>query len=170
MLTKNFYSFVLIKGLKRNIPNSLTTTNGTVRDHSYYYNDTSDWIFNAMSSFNTRDTDYGVRIGTGTTPATVGDYNLEVPITAGVSFNNSSSTVFNMDDDGCSVYATSGVTNTGTETLSVSEIGLFAKLYYASGTMCVAMVDRTVLDEPIVINPGETKQLTYTIRMNYPTA
>ena len=172
MLTKNFYSVVVLKTLKKTIPKSLIAIDGSVHDHVYYYSNTSDVIFNMMYSFKTSTTSAGVIIGTGTTPATVSDYKLDSQITTGVSFVNSGATSFNVDDDGYSMFVTSGVTNNGTEPLPVSEIGLVAQLYNgnSASNYCYPLLDRTVLEEPIVINPGETKQLTYTIRMNYPTA
>lgn len=172
MLTKNFYSFVFGKGLKTTISKSLTTIDGTVTDHAYYYNNNSDQIFTCMSSFTPSATGSGVMIGTGTTPATIGDYKLESQLTTGIIFNGTTSVSYNMDDDGYSMFSTSSVKNNGTEPIAVSEIGLVCNLYNgtSSSSMCKVLLDRTVLDEPIVINPGETKQLTYTIRMNYPTA
>lgn len=172
MLTKNFYSFVLGKGLKTTISKSLTSTEGTVYDHSYYYNNSSDMVFSCMSSFTSSATGSGVMIGTGTTPATAGDYKLEAQITTGVTFSGTTNVSYNIDDDGYSMFTTGGVKNTGTEPIAVSEVGLVCRLYYgtSSSNLCNVLLDRTVLEEPITINPGETKQLTYTIRMNYPTA
>ena len=172
MFTKNFYSFVLIKGLRTTIPQSITSTDGKVHDHVYYYNNTSDMIFGAISSFTSSATSYGVQIGTGTTPATIDDYKLESQLIAGVTFSGTTGASFNIDDDGCSIFTTGGVKNTGSEPISVSEIGLVSRLYNGTGSSnyCCALLDRTVLEEPIVIKPKETKQLTYTIRFNYPTA
>ena len=172
MITKNLYSYLLGRGLKQTIVNAITSTDGTLYNHDYYYNNTNDTVFSAMSSFTNSATSSGVIIGTGTTPATASDYKLESQLlSASVKFNGTTSVSYNMDDDGVSLFSTTNAQNVGTEPIAVSEVGLVGKLFYGSGSsnLCNVLLDRTVLEEPIVINPGETKQLTYTIRMNYPT-
>ncbi|MBQ1255643.1 MAG: hypothetical protein IIX91_07630, partial [Clostridia bacterium] len=58
------------------------------------------------------------------------------------------------------------VTNNTDEEITVSEIGCFGVL--ANGGK-VCMLDRTVLEEPIVIPPKETVSLEYVIKFPYGT-
>ena len=168
MLTKNFYNYMLSKMAKRTITNGLVTTSGAVCDAVFGANTTSDnmlnYIFHLVATQNTQ----GVTIGNGTTPATADDYKLESINDTGFSVVTPSGAAITKDDDGVSIFATYAITNTGTEALVISEIGLTGRLYVSSSTDS-ALLDRTVLDTPITINPGEAKNLTYTIRLNYPT-
>lgn len=110
----------------------------------------------------------GVRIGSGVTPATADDYTLESIITSGLSVVKPSAVTVTKENDCVAVYATYTVTNTGKTAVHISEIGLYAAAYYSTSLAKPALADRTVLESPITINPGEAKPITYTIRLNYP--
>ena len=173
MLTKNFYNWLLATTSRKTVANGVVDTKGVV--HTICTGNTSyERIFSGANIIRaSNSTAEGVRIGTGTTPATADDYNLEATIESGYSQAYADSVSINVDADGVSVFASIAVTNTSTEALTISEIGLAGKVCNSSGSSnntCLALIDRTVLEEPITINPNETKQLTYTIRMNYPTA
>lgn len=172
MLTRNFYHSLLAAFTKKTITNGFTDYTGAVKNASY----SSSWmnmialsgIYNLLTGG--MSATWGVRIGSGSTPATLDDFALESVITTGYSVVNQSSSSIITESDNGAVYSTYAVTNTSTTPLKISEIGLFGTLFYEGTSKVFGLLDRTVLDEPIVINPGETKSLTYTIRMNYPTA
>lgn len=102
----------------------------------------------------------GTRFGSGTTPPTKDDYCLENDIGDSVTLSSQGSTSVTVTDDYVEYSATFGIT--AKETVAISEVGLFMSNY--------VMVERTVLETPITIPAGQSKQVTYTIRMNYPTA
>lgn len=170
MFTKNFHSCVAAKFYRTNIPNGLVAVDGTVCDAGYCtsshnYEKLFDYIYNLSKSGGS-----GVRIGNGTTPATPNDYKLESQITSGFSYYNQSGASLSADEDGVSMFATYAITNTSAEPLVISEIGVFASVCQSNTSATTsALLERTVLETPITISPGEAKTLTYTIRLNYPT-
>ena len=112
--------------------------------------------------------DSGVVFGTGTTPPTIDDYCLSGDLITGISC---SAVVSNADDDnGVTTTAVYTVTNANSEDITIGEIGLMASLDNTSSSDKKAFIERTVLDTPITIPAGGVGQVTYTIRMNYPTA
>ena len=160
MLTKNFYSLMRIALGKINSEvTSLQNAASTVPFSS------SNWYgtFGLMSSYDENAYQY-VRFGNGTTPATVNDYNLESPIVENISVTNPSAPTTEQTDSYISWTVTFGVL-ASVET-TISEIGLISRVYRSNGVM-TTLVDRTVLDTPVTIPAGQSKQITYTIRFNY---
>lgn len=171
MLTKNFYNWVIVNTTRKNITGGMVTYSGSVNNSAYYQGTSSAYLLDKIGTFSVFDGNSGVVFGTGTTPATIDDYKLESPIYNGFTRTGGGNGAMSVDDKGISFFAVYGITNTGTDNLVISEIGLFGNLYYTSNTATeCCLLDRTVLETPITIAPNESKQLTYTIRMNYPTA
>lgn len=107
----------------------------------------------------------GVYFGSGTTPATANDNTLEKPITTGLKISLPSN-VLRTHGDCTTIYsATYTISNNTDSDITISEIGLFTKLTNGSGSgEFYTMMDRTVLNDPIVIAAGEVKVLTYQLR------
>lgn len=169
MLTKNFYNAVMTYLTNTIITNGFVRHDGTVGNtrtnmkQAYLWSAMKTLQLSAPSTFST----VGVRIGTGVTPATADDYTLDSIITSGLTVVNPSAVTVTVENGAVAAYASYTLTNTGTTAVAISEIGLFCSEYDASSYLTMLM-DRTVLEEPIVINPGEAKPITYTIRFNYP--
>ena len=160
MLTKNFYALMRIAiGKIRSTVNSLDNIPSTVDYNS------SNWygILGNMNYYATNGYQY-VRFGNGTTPATVNDYKLESMIASGIEVANPNTVTTEQTGSYISWTVTFGV-SASVET-TISEIGLIAKAYRSNGPIDT-LVDRTVLDTPITIPAGQSKQITYTIRFNY---
>ena len=165
MLTKNFYSF--IRAALQNTSAQFTKTDGTTTwlsiSNSYPpFEVMKNWSFSTGQS--------GVSFGTGATPATASDYFLESILTnSKISVSTPSPVSFSRGDTSEEYSAAFGVTNITAEAISISEVGLTANPYRpSSGSNYVfAMVDRTVLDTPVTIPAGQSKQITYAIRFNY---
>ena len=173
MLTKNFYTFMMAYMAQSTIQGGCVLSDGTKGNTSANTSSNTSLWNTSMKSLALKDAptssnDAGVRIGTGTTPATIDDYTLESIITSGMTVSNPSAISVTAENGFIAVYANYTVKNTGTSAVSISEIGLYTSGYF-TGKVVPALMDRTVLEEPIVVNPGESKPLTYTIRMNYPT-
>lgn len=98
-----------------------------------------------------------VVFGTGTTPPGYTDYKLSGTIISGLTV---SAAVTNAAQ-GTEMIAEYTITNNSGADVIVGEIGLKFQWY---------MIDRTVLEAPLTIPAGSIGQLTYTIRMDYPTA
>lgn len=106
----------------------------------------------------------GVFFGDGSTPPTADDYILSGNfITTATA---SSAVTKSADETGVTITGTYTITNTGTEDITIAEVGLFES---TNNNGCRYMMERTVLDSPVTIEPGGVGQVTYTIRMNYPT-
>lgn len=127
--------------------------------------------FNAIGSPSMYMEDCFMCLGSGTTPATINDYCMENQITSGLTQVNAPTVTRVQDDDGVSYISTFVVRNTSEETMSISEFGMFgnSKESASSGsTNKVFMTEHTVLDEPIVIEPGQMKCLQYVVRFSDP--
>ena len=161
MLTKNFYSYMRAAFQKTSA--TFTLTDGTT-DMTKLFNDTPP--FDAMNAWADGKTNIkGVSFGTGTTPATVSDYFLESILTdTQISVSVPSAVSFSRFDTYDEYSVTFGVTNITAEAITISEVGLTAN---PQSNPYYVLVDRTVLDTPITIPAGQSKQITYTIRFNY---
>ncbi len=160
MLTKNFYALMRtaigkINSTVTNLQNAAVTV--PFSKNNWY------GILCAMNYYTMAGYQY-VRFGNGTTPATVNDYKLESQIDSGITVANPSTVTTEQTDSYISWTVTFGV-SASVET-TISEIGLISKAYITNGDTAT-LVDRTVLDEPITIPAGQSKQITYTIRFNY---
>lgn len=136
-------------------------------------------IFGTVSSSTLNDNTYpGVYFGTGSTPATKSDYKLESPITSGLTITNPSALAWTEDGNGKYTASADFVVRNETESeINIYEIGLFTPFSYnynyttinSSMPVDYALMERTVLTEPITIAPGESKLVTYKITFNQPT-
>lgn len=71
------------------------------------------------------------------------------------------------DDNGFTVQVTYTLTNTGSSSFTIREIGLVIPMRKSSSGSMYTFVDRTVLDTPVTIEPGGVGQVTYTIRQEW---
>ena len=112
----------------------------------------------------------GVYFGTGSTPANKANYTLESPITSGLSISNGTRLYVDEGNGIHSYHVTFAVKNTTESEINIYEIGLFSKIELndssTSAKHCLALMERTVLTEPITIAPGATKLVTYKITFN----
>lgn len=166
MLTKNFYAYIKSKFSGSDTVATFTTTEGTT---STVTADANYPPFKVMNTWSKSATMTGVSFGTGTTPATVSDYFLESILgDTQISVSTPSSVSFNKLDTYEEYTVTFGVTNKTADAITISEMGLTAMPFSPySGDNIYALVDRTVLETPITIPAGQSKQITYTIRFNY---
>jgi hypothetical protein len=124
------------------------------------------------------DSQSGVYFGSGSTPASKADYNLEEPITSGLSITNPTSLIWAKNGDGnYSACADFIIRNTRQVEISISEIGVFTPVTTTSNIapssnvqVYNVLMERTVLDAPIVIPVGEAKVITYKITFNQSVA
>jgi hypothetical protein len=95
---------------------------------------------------------------------------LENAISSGLSITNPASLV--ISDEGNGKYTFSApfvVSNTGDAEVNIWEIGAFSQGYYYNGGMAGAvpiLFERTVLDEPVNIQPGKSKLIDYRVTFN----
>ena len=167
MLTRNFYKFAMANMANASFSKGYTDYEGNSLST---YPSTTAYPLTAIHELNrtVSDTTYGVHIGSGTTAPSGDDYNLEAPITSGFSVVKPSSGAVSAEDDCIKWSATYAITNTGTAPLTICEIGLFGKGHSTQTAAYRCLYDRTVLEAPIVIEPGQCKMVTYTIQFDYP--
>lgn len=110
----------------------------------------------------------GLYIGSGNTPAADTDYTLESPINSGVSATSNVSQIYDSDNHRYIQRIELTISNTGSEAISVKEIGYFTSQYYASAidenasnSSALFLIDRTVLDAEVVIPAGEASIVRY---------
>ena len=164
MLTKNFYSYMNAAFSAAGKEVTFVKTDGTTANLRYSNSFTP---FAVMNKWSVNNNGFGVSFGTGTTPATMSDYSIESGLGGtqiSVSYPDS---VSYSRDNTFDMYSVSfGITNKTAEAITISEVGLTA-VPYSYSTASYALVDRTVLDTPVTIPAGQSKQITYTIRFNY---
>ena len=120
----------------------------------------------------------GVYFGTGGTVPKVSDYTLESPITSGLAITNPSientgyDPKFPMETDGkkYSLVPTYIVQNTSSAEINIREVGVFGAVCTSSSSNSSTinvLFERTVLSEPINIQPGKVKLITYRLTFNH---
>lgn len=131
-------------------------------------------ILSSMDSQESSPDNYiypGVYFGAGTTAASKDDYTLENPITAGLSISNNN--IVENNDNGAYMFSANYLlTNTTDAEMTISELGVFLPVAIDSNTssqynkFANALMERSVLNNPVVIPPGETKFVTYKLTFN----
>ena len=161
MLTRNYYNAHRAALGRTVITNGMTDINGSVCNAGY--NDI--YVPSPFLTYVTFNAYGGILIGTGTTPPTLDDYKMESQIQSGMNASNSRG----FDENG-NPYTIITLTNATDKAITVGEVGVVTSGYYNAGSSGSKhiLVDRTVLDTPLTIEPGGVGQITYTIRMNYP--
>ena len=168
MITKNFY----------NIAASILQTSATiyaglplvdVNGIKKYITNNFSFPSSRTDVFTNNATAAGISFGTGTTAATENDFNLESTITSGISVSLTS-LVTGCYDKGPYKEYTFTVTNTGSNTITITEVGckqtIKAGTYPGSTTNedTTVMIDRTLLAVPLEIQSGDAGVLKYTLQ------
>ena len=174
MFTSNFYKCLCLQ-VNLTDSKSVRNENGVyltcVRPRGSYY---FYWFVGGADGNGSlrlpREQYYGVRFGTGDTPPTLDDYKLSGNNVTGLTF--STNVVWVKDDDGDGATATYTITNNNTTDVTIQEVGLFQQIYTTRSKedSTYQLWERTVLDSPVTIPAGGVGQITYTLRVNYPTA
>lgn len=149
----------------------------TVWLQTVYVNGTFNGFPNSVNNgFTLNANSAGISLGTGNTPPSKLDYNLESTITSGISVSVTSvERGIEFEDDSIEYKEyTLTVTNTGSDVLTIREIGYKQNItpvsYFpynivsnTSGNF-IYLLDRTVLRTPLVIQPGDAGVLKYKLR------
>lgn len=105
----------------------------------------------------TTESTFGVVIGTGETPVTMADYQLETPLTAGIGFQTVVVAVENPDAETWRVAISRGFMNNTGAQVTIKE----AALYGYMSDQYRGCWDRTLYE--VAFQAGETLTLTYRI-------
>ena len=177
MFTKNWYKALAATATQTSGKDTYTAIDGVttnlVTNNEYYIQYGRDTETKQCPSIYRMRTSYssssGVILGTGNTPPTIDDCKLSGDLVTGYIY--SVTVTHNIDEYGVTSTALYTITNTSSKTITIGEIGLMAVLSSGgANAQSQALVERTVLEAPLTIEPEGVGQLTYTIRFNYPTS
>lgn len=174
MLTRNYYKLLAAKISAAHsafTAKSWQNTNITVPGNpgvTFGEASSSSAVPNMRALQTKTTTNGGAILGTGDTPPTMDDYKLSGDVIG--TFTYSSAFSAECDEYGVTMQSLFTITNTGTEAFTIKEIGLIASVGTNASEQYKLLYDRTVLDSPVTIEPGGVGQVTYTIRMDFPTA
>ena len=118
-------------------------------------------LYGTMGYIGTKYSGNCVVLGDGDAAPTLDDCKLSGNVLSTITYN--ADVTRENEDGGATITALYTITNTGTEDITIKELGMI----YTNGPV---MYERTVLDSPVTIPVGGIGQVTYTIRLNYPTA
>lgn len=107
----------------------------------------------------------GVYFGTGTTPAKQSDIALEAVIISGLTITNAGNTLLAYENGVGTATASYTVKNYTESEIIITEIGCYTT--FGSSKTAPVLFERTVLDKPIVIQPGASKLVTYQITFSH---
>lgn len=134
-----------------------------------WFYDQSDYNFTLV----TDTTHGGVAFGSGTTAPTEDDYDLESMITTITA--TATNPAFRIDpetNDYC-MYIDYVISNNTENDITISEIGRFGLFRYAdtigggvTGSKAQALLDRVVLENPVVIPSGDAGTVRYELVLN----
>lgn len=148
------------------------------RDQKYENEAYKDWPFQPAGGIGTRTGRPGIVIGSGARIPQVTDFCLEneirsefrEPYPGAHSLYAEEATSVRSEKNNSLIYeSVVTVENRGTETETIREIGYLAA--HQTSTFCrsnLFLIDRTLLREPVVIQPGETKKILYVRKAEKP--
>lgn len=175
MFLDNYYKIMGMYFMQRFGGVSLTLTNG-MKVNAYYYNANSasnNFCLSNLCVLSTSHSTAGVIFGDGNTPPARSDYCLSGNVITGI-VSSASRTAISTDDAAENTVLFT-ITNNNAKAVTISEVGYVGyDQYYTGATGSGSssdrlLLDRTVLETPITIEPSGVGQVTYTLRMNYPT-
>lgn len=147
---------------------TVTPENSVAGGSFFYYRDLllsvmnvgkSHLVYNSHENTdNWRETYALIQFGSGVTAASYEDYQLETPITSGLSLVNQSGTLtassaFDAVTHKYSSTRTFTINNSSASSITINELGIFV-----SSVLCY----REVLGAPITIDPGESVTVSFT--------
>lgn len=173
MFTRNYY-YGMLHRMWNNTPATYTTKsfNGTKFTLSSgssiaYYADEFRTALNkaipASKSAGAGNNYHGIFFGNGNAAPTIDDYQL-----SGEHFTTFNYTIAStVNDSADTIMVTYTLTNTGEESFTIREAGVFISASYNNSYQ--ALVWREVLDSPVTIEPGGVGQVTLTFNVNIPS-
>ena len=171
MVTMNWYYVFKSSRGECVLSNVMKTWSGNTMNAGYAVSSSNQGIVNdtlllKQDNVSFSETGTGIVLGSGTTPPTLHDYRLVSLITSGLTPTVS----MTYDEEENLVYKIT-LTSTASEPISIGEIGIRAGFYAGSNSgLNYALMERTVLDEPVTIPAGGVGIVEYAIRMQMPEA
>lgn len=168
MITQNVYNAFMAGAFNKTGLKFKTYNGSEYTAYNYGANGGVFSYFNNMASAATSASGYGIHLGTSNESASLDDYYLKGTFLDS-SYSKSIKYTKTEDETGVTHQSIITIVNNSTEEISIGEVGYMSHIYYSSnGNIQYALFDRTALDEPLVIPAGDTGQITYTIRIDFP--
>lgn len=162
MLTNNYYAILANSYSRPNNKVQLTAPDGT--KFTQKDDEWDELNFGSAQAISTGN----ILFGSGTTPPTRDDYTLSG---ASITTLDQQSMVgsYELLDDGVKFTKILFMNNTGTEAVTVGEIAWVTGMipYSSLNGKNNNLLDRTLLEEPVTIQPGGTAQINYSIFFKY---
>lgn len=168
MVTENFKNLLgMVFTSSASACGSLRATDVTGR--TWYVSPQFSFPSTRTQAVTTSATGAGISVGTGSNPTQESDYNLDEPLTSGINLTLTGTTTGVTSDGHPYITYKVTITNTGSETIRVREIGykqtlkVCPKPKSASVSDVVFLLDRTLLQTPIELPAGDAGVISYTI-------
>lgn len=176
MITKNYKKILKIipilmpTNTKSGTYDTITMVNGSTKTISpaYMFNTSSPVAMcSSSNSLRTSKNYGGLTIGSGSTPATENDYELESPI-----FNNNISLSILSEKfyvENSTYYSETSLTltNSTSNDITIREIGIVNQISPNGDASTKFLADRTVFETPIILVSGEATPIKYTIKVDW---
>lgn len=170
MLTKNWFIFFknYFASTNDNLQIKAVNTGGT--EKVVYGANTHSSLFPTIKTALSSNilTDSGICFGDGDTPPTEDDYTLSGShLTGLVSIDTKSESSIDGEDVVFTMHYT--LENKGTTAVTVKEVAWVSGHRITMNNNGYFMLDRTLLDSPVTIEPGSVAKITYTRSLTIPT-
>ena len=175
MLTRNFYTALYTCMTKQTLENAIATTTNNAQNSSLdsptygtanYPNNVLQCFFSKTVCTANSPNVNSVAFGTGNTPPSLSDYWLSGNLITDIAIVGQGITRANTDG-GVSFTSKLTVENTGSDTIVINEMAIIALCYKGGNSTGPAMLDRTVLDTPLTLAPGEQGTIDYKINLPF---
>lgn len=163
MLLRNYYSCLASFFSPDTQSFSVHNYNNTMSSRTISYLQDGLKFSYALRYIGTSASSQGVVFGTGREPVKLDDYRLSGSYLSNLTGSINHTTTFNADNNIIETTAIITVTNGSSSVAVVGEMGLNVMIYGFAH-----MIDRTLLEEPISIPPGEIAKITYKLKFTYP--
>lgn len=167
MFLLNGYKKLAVSRMNSQVNVTLKSVTG--KDVKSNFNSNWNNFYNYLTTIPNRTTleQIGVVFGTGNIAPALGDYCLSGDFIKGISATYA---VKQTDaDDGYTMSFVYTITNNNSEDITIGEVGVVEFAHDGNNINGYALTERTALESPVTIPAGGVGQVTYTIRMNYPT-
>lgn len=172
MLTNNFYQTIracVVGGMVNSVLKS--TTNST--ENCFGSNACAGNLFipfynNLRTVLTTPTYSEGMAFGTGNVPPSLDDYWLSGDLITTVKILLCEVASTEVDGVARNTNAITVQNTSATDTVVINEMGFVSRLYIKANSTAYCLVDRTVLDTPLTLAPGEQGVITYTFTLNLP--
>lgn len=151
---------------------NIIDTTGTYYDAWVRYISTNDRFTLSHVNAPEGNADFGILVGTGTTPPTPTDYNLEAKIEhgtgAGQMYYYATNIVgVSVSDNEISLDVVRDIANQSGADITVNEVGLATRYHYTSegtGYIINVLIIRDVIPDGITVPNGQSLRITYRIK------